>query len=247
MFQRAFAMVALATSRFSVAAFIAGLIGAGLMPHGSMAQRIPLESTKGLEPHNVVVDAVGYQGRKAIRVMPAVDAEKETAAQKNAEGGGIVVLTGTAFHDGTIELDVAGNPRKGAPGDARGFVGVAFRVTADASKFECMYVRPTNGRSEDQVRRNHSTQYIAMPDYPWSRLRREEPGKYESYADLVTGEWTKIKIEVSGAKAQLYVNGAPQPALIVNDLKLGDSKGGVALWIGLGTEGYFSDLRVSQR
>jgi hypothetical protein len=44
----------------------------------------------------------------------------------------------------------------------------------------------------------------------------------------------------------LYVNGGPQPALVVNDLKLGDSKGAVALWIGLGTEAYFSELRVSE-
>jgi len=30
----------------------------------------------------------------------------------------------------------------------------------------------------------------------------------------------------------------------VNDLKLGDSSGGVALWIGPGTEGYFSGLEI---
>jgi hypothetical protein len=233
-------------SKVRVAALVAGLIATTLTPRGLMAQRIPLESAKGLDPHDVAVEAVTYQGRKAVQVMPAVAADKEMAAQKNDEGGGIAVLSGTMFHDGTIEVNVVGKPRAGAPADARGFVGVAFRVGADPSKYECMYVRPTNGRSEDQVRRNHSTQYISMPDYPWSRLRREAPGKYESYADLVAGEWTKIKIEVSGTKAQLYVNGARQPALIVNDLKLGDSKGAVALWIGLGTEAYFTDLRVTQ-
>jgi hypothetical protein len=41
------------------------------------------------------------------------------------------------------------------------------------------------------------------------------------------------------------VHGAPQRCLIVNDLKLGDSTGAVALWIGPGTEGYFSGLRIS--
>ena len=233
-------------TKIRVAALVAGLIATALTPRGSMAQRLSLESAKGLAPHNVVVQAVTYQGRRAVRVMPAVEADKEMAAQKNDEGGGIAVLSGTTFHNGTIEVNVAGKPRAGAPADARGFVGVAFRVAADPSKYECMYVRPTNGRSDDQLRRNHSTQYISMPDYPWSRLRRETPGKYESYADLVAGEWTKIKIEISGTKAQLYVNGARQPVLIVSDLKLGDSKGAVALWIGLGTEAYFSDLQVSQ-
>ena len=131
---------------------------------------------------------VTYQGRKAVRVMPAVGADKELGAAKNGEGGGMVVLPGTSFHNGTIEVDVAGRPRAGATSDARGFVGVAFRVAAEQSKYECVYIRPTNGRADEQMRRNHSMQYISMPEYEWSRLRREAPGQYESYVDLVPGE-----------------------------------------------------------
>jgi hypothetical protein len=194
----------------------------------------------------VTVAVVTHRRRKAVRVIPAADADAELVASKNGEGGGIVVVPGTSFHDGTIEVDVAGKPRAGAPTDARGFVGVAFRVAADPSRYECIYIRPTNGRADDQVRRNHSTQYISMPEYEWSRLRREAPGQYESYVDLAPSEWTKIKIEVSGVKARLYVNDSPQPVLIVNDLKHGDSQGLVALWIGLGTEAYFANLRISK-
>jgi hypothetical protein len=40
------------------------------------------------------------------------------------------------------------------------------------------------------------------------------------------------------------VNGAEQPCLIVNDSKRGKSRGAIALWIGLGTEANFSDLRI---
>src|ERR1700756_1104805 len=233
--------------RRSHAAALAGVLTAGILtPCVSAAQTFELDSTKGLQPHEVTVEAVTYHGRKAVRVMPAAPADAELVAPKNGEGGGIVVLPGTSFHNGTIEVDLAGKPRAGAPSDARGFVGVAFRVAADRSKYECVYIRPTNGRADDQVRRNHSTQYISMPEYEWSTLRREAPGQYESYADLVPGEWTKIKIELSGVKARLYVNDAPQPALIVNDLKHGDSEGAVALWIGLGTEAYFANLRISK-
>jgi hypothetical protein len=167
-------------------------------------------------------------------------------ATKTDEGGGIAVVSGPEFHNGTIEVDVAGKPGAGAPAEARGFVGVAFRVAADASKYECFYIRPTNGRADDQLRRNHSTQYISFPEFQWPRLRTETPGQYESYVDLVPGEWTHIKVEVSGVKARLYVNGSSQPALVVNDLKLGDGKGAVALWIGVGTEAYFSNIRVSE-
>ncbi|WP_155121171.1 hypothetical protein [Bryobacter aggregatus] len=57
---------------------------------------------------------------------------------------------------------------------------------------------------------------------------------------------TKIKIEVSSEKARLSANSAPQPVLIVNDLKLGDSKGAVALWAGVKTKAYFTNLRLSE-
>jgi hypothetical protein len=185
-------------------AAMVGVLSAGLLePCASPAQTFELDSTKGLQPHDVTVEAVTYQGRKAVRVIPAAAADAELVAPKNGEGGGTVVLPGTSFHNGTIEVDVVGKPRAGATSDARGFVGVAFRVAAEPSKYECVYIRPTNGRADDQVRRNHSTQYISMPEYEWSRLRREAPGRYESYVDLAPGEWTKIKIEVSGVKVCL--------------------------------------------
>jgi hypothetical protein len=174
------------------------LIAAPLMPCASAGQTFPLDSTKGLQPHDVIVDAMTYNGRKAVRVVPAVAADAESAAAKNGEGGGIVVLQGTSFHNGTIEVDVAAKPRAGSTVDARGFVGVAFRVNDDPSSYECFYIRPTNGRADDQLRRNHSTQYISMPEHEWSRLPKEAPGQYESYVDLSPGGWTKLKIEASG-------------------------------------------------
>ena len=214
-----------------------------VLTSGSKAQSVPLDSIQGLQARNVEIKPMAYQGRKAIQVMPT--AESDSSAAPGSGGGGIVILPRLAFHNGTIELDVVGKPRAGAPGDARGFVGLAFRANADASKYECVYIRPTNGRADDQLRRNHSTQYCSYPDYEWQRLRTESPGKYESYVDLQPGEWTKLKVEVSGLTMKLYVNGASQPALIVNDLKMGDAQGSVALWVGLGTEAYFANLRVT--
>jgi hypothetical protein len=145
-----------------------------------------------------------------------------------------------------IEAEVVGVLRPNAPPDMRGFVGIAFRVQPEGAQFECFFVRPTNARAGDQLRRNHSTQYYAHPDYPWFRLRQESPGVYESYTDLVPSVWTKIKMVVAGVRAQLYVNGAEQPCLIVNDLKLGEREGKIALWIGSGTEAYFSEVSASE-
>ena len=50
--------------------------------------------------------------------------------------------------------------------------------------------------------------------------------------------------QIRGASARLYVHGSDQPTLVVNDLKLPPGPGAVALWIGPGTEAYFSNLRV---
>lgn len=124
---------------------------------------------------------------------------------------------------------------------------MAFRASKDLSQFEAFYLRPTNGRAQDQMRRNHSAQYISTPEFPWERLRKEFPEKYESYVDLESGAWTKVRIEVDGVKAQLFVHGNSQPTLIVNDLKMGLAKGAVALWLGPGTEAHFRNLKITAR
>jgi hypothetical protein len=156
----------------------------------------------------------------------------------------MAIVAASDFKNGTIEVDVAGSPRPGAPADARGFIGIAFRLQNHGARYEDIYLRPTNGRADDQVRRNHSLQYESIPDFPWFRLRKENPGGYESYADLEAGAWTRMKIVVSGTNARLYINGAEQPCLVVNDLKLGESRGQIALWAHWTTDAYFSNLTV---
>ena len=66
-------------------------------------------------------------------------------------------------------------------------MGIAFRVEAQGTRYECFYLRFTNGRPDDQLQRNHSTQYVSEPDFRWQRLRKENPGVYESYVDIEPG------------------------------------------------------------
>ncbi len=201
----------------------------------SHAQSIPL-SKQILDPVNVNVKEASYKGKKAVRVM-ASNADETLAIIKDKN-----------FENGVIEVDVAGTRLADADATARAFIGLAFRVRkVDSIRYECFYIRPTNGRAEDQLRRNHSTQYISHPRYTWFKLRNENPGVYESYTDLVEGEWTKLKIEVKDNTARLYVNGVSQPCLIVQDLKYGKTSGSIALWVGPGTDGYFADLKVSKK
>ncbi|RIW13356.1 hypothetical protein D0X99_16400 [Algoriphagus lacus] len=178
-----------------------------------------------------------YLGKNALKV---VDAGENTEVK-------FVKIDQLEFKDGIIEIEVSGKPAESSSEQARGFVGIAFRINEDNSKFECIYLRPTNGRALDQVRRNHSVQYISYPDFPWQTLRRDFPEKYESYVDLEPGVWTKIRIEVVGNQAKLFVHGSSQPTLIINDLKHGaDQEGSIGLWIGPGTEAHFSNLFVTR-
>ncbi len=201
-------------------------------------ETFPLNSTQGLQLIRVAAQAETYQGKKAVQVVDT--ARGITSELKYAK------LSQVLFHNGTIEVELAGGPLATAAETARGFVGIAFRIDEADTKFECLYLRPTNGRANDQVRRNHSVQYISYPDFPWQKLRKEFPEKYESYVDLEVGKWTKVKIVVQDSTAQLYVHGAAQPTLLITDLKHGAAhKGSIGLWIGSGTKAYFRNLIVT--
>jgi hypothetical protein len=201
------------------------------------AAEIPLTDVSRLQLHNARAETTTYRGMSALKLTE----------KAGSPGEAFALVNDLSFHNGAIDLEVSGAPSKSAPEQARGFIGVAFRVAAGGARFENIYIRPTNGRADDQLRRNHATQYVSVPDWPWERLRKESPGVYESYADMVAGEWTHLRIVVHGTDASLYVGAAAEPCLLVHDLKLGDVAGAVALWIGPGTEGYFRNLKVSSK
>ena len=109
-------------------------------------RHLDIEGGSGLDLVHVVPKTVTYKSRKALRLVPA---------SGNYDGEQVALLKGLDFTDGTIEVDLAGLPGPGASDTARGFVGVAFRSTPNAAALDCFYLRPTNGRADDQLRRNH--------------------------------------------------------------------------------------------
>lgn len=203
------------------------------------AQDFDLTKAK-LESVKVALSTAKAENKDALRVV-------KDATEQRANDVSIAKLVDVPFKDGTIEVNVLSRLLPNAGEGARGFIGIAFRVNNDNSKFEGIYLRPTNGRAEDQVRRNHSVQYFSYPDYDFARFRKEAPEKYESYADMGLNEWIKMKIVVKGQQAKLFINNSVQPCLIVNDLKHGsDLSGVVGLWVENGTEGFFADLKISK-
>jgi hypothetical protein len=211
--------------------------GALLLCSAAWSADFPILDLSRLELKNAKAESVTYKGTPALKMT-----EKEAGP-----GEAFAVLNGAQFHNGTIDLDVSGAPSKTADPTARGFIGVAFRIQSDGKHYEMIYLRPSNGRAENQEQRNHSTQYVSAPDWPWARLREETPGRYESYVDLQPGEWTRMRVVVEGNDARLFVSDASQPCLVVHDLKGGDVEGGIALWTGPGTEGYFRNVRITPK
>jgi hypothetical protein len=245
------------------------LVVLGLSPLAAFAQHrsLPLDTANGLTLHHATATPGSFKGKAALQLASPAGAPAASPAANPApgspkagktKGGGpaseagrldhLALVDGLEFSNGTIEVDLTGEPGPGATGGARGFVGVAFRVQPDRRTYDCFYLRPTNGRAEDQERRNHTAQYISHPVYTWSKLREETPSRYESYVDILPAEWIHIKIDVQGDKARLYVNGSAQPTLIVNDVKSGPGgKGAVALWFEGSTIARFANLTITPR
>lgn len=203
------------------------------------AQKINLEQQK-LEATSVFMSHEKLMGNSVLKVSA-------DTTIKSFDEPTFVKIKGLGFKNGTIEVQVLSRLLKNAPDWARGFIGLAFRIDDKNAKFESIYIRPTNGRADNQIRRNHSIQYFAFPDFKFERLRKESPELYESYADMGLNEWINMKIEVKGKEAKLFLNNGKYPVLIVKDLKLGENMAGeIGLWVGNWTEGFFRDLKVTK-
>jgi len=198
-------------------------------------QVYPLATTKGLTAMNgVKLSSTVYRGKRSVVLTE----------EEDPKFGVLAVVFPLDFKNGTIEFDEAGTLTDQHNPTSRSFVGMAFRVSDDLSKYECFYLRMTNGRSSSQELRNHAVQYCMHPDHLWDQLRETQPFRYEAYTDLELGAWTHVKISVYGTDAKFYVGGAKQPTLVVHDLFMGATHGKLALWVGGYTRAYYSNLKV---
>lgn len=210
------------------------------------AQKLPFENLT-FELHNVKAEVIKFEGNNVLKLER--DLTKSPFDIKNIEasvdGPTFAKITDIEMMNGVIEVKVLSKIMENSPfPDARGFIGVGFRVD-DKNNFDAIYLRPSNGRAEDQLRRNHTIQYFSYPGYTFSRLRREANGIYESYADIGLNEWIDVRVEIQDKKAKLYINNQKAPSFIVNDMFGPLKTGNVALWVEIGTIGYFKDLKIT--
>lgn len=156
-------------------------------------------------------------------------------------------LVGSSFHNGTIEVKMLSRLLPDAPDFARGFIGLAFRISEDDTTFESFYVRPTNGRIDDPVRKNRGVQYFSYPKYTFDYFRNLGITDFEGPADIGLDEWISLKAVINGARGVFYLNDSKEPLLVVENMKHGaDAKGAIGFFVDIGTEAFFKDLKITK-
>jgi hypothetical protein len=194
---------------------------------------------------SVEAEVVSIDGREALRVALTPQTAAGVPDVDYIDQPTFVVLP-VDFRNGRIDTDIRSGRGSDAPEYARGFAGIAYRVSDDAHQFESAYLRPTNGRKVNPPapRDMRAVQYFSYPDWKYERLRNEFPdGGFEAGADIAPDEWINFSIEVAENRVAVTVDG--ERVLELEDTMTPASSGRVALWVDIGTVAYFSNLVVT--
>ncbi len=185
---------------------------------------------------NAVID-----GEQALRVV------KGEAKLMRFDENTYARLTDCDFRNGTIEVKMMSRLLPDAPDFARGFIGIAYRISPDDSEFESFYIRPTNAMTDDPVRKSHGCQYFSYPGYTFAYFREYGITGYEAPIERGLDEWVALKAVIRDETAAFYLDGSDTPVLIVSDMKHGpNAHGSVGLFVDIGTEAFFKDLVITQ-
>ena len=203
------------------------------------------------ELHNVKGEIIKFQGKDVMKIERDLnalpfDSTRVEATVDEPHYAGLVGLDD--FENGTIEVKMYSQLQNPTPySGVAGFIGVYFKIQKSDSAFEGIYVRPKVGRVNNQLFRNHAVQYISYPHYKFDTLRKIAPFKYEGSAPVALNEWITMRIEVNGETAEMFINDMKYSTFIVEKMLGNNKKGGVGLYVDIGTIGYFRDLKVTKR
>jgi hypothetical protein len=204
------------------------------------------------ELHNVTGAIIKFQGKDVLKIERDLNALPFDSNRLEAtvdETHYARLLGLDDFENGTIEVKMYSQIQNPSPyPPAAGFIGLYFRIKEDDSEFESIYLRPKVGRINNQMARNHTVQYFSYPDYKFQTLRNKFPaGSYEGSAPVMLNEWITMRIEVNGETAEMFINNMKYSTFIVNKMLGKNKKGGIGLYVDIGTIGYFRDLKVTKR
>jgi hypothetical protein len=203
---------------------------------------------RGATLHDVTVNTAEYKGRKALKIEFTAEANEAPAGVDLRIDMPTFLVIPAHFKNGTIEADILGRLNGNGLPDARAFVGLAYRVLDGSARFETVYLRPLNGRNTNPPapRDRRAIQYFAYPNWKFDRLRKEHPdGHYEAGADIADDEWIRLTLNIDETRVRVSVNDKEE--LTLSDAKAVPQFGDIGLWVGRGTERYFSNLHIMPR
>jgi hypothetical protein len=203
------------------------------------------------ELHNVTGSIIQFQGGSVLKIERDLKALPfdSTNIEATVDEPHYAKLVGLEdFENGTIEVKMYSQLQNPQPySGVAGFIGMFFRVTENDSAFESIYVRPKVGKVSNQLYRNHTVQYFSYPHYKFDTLRKIAPFQYEGSAPVALHEWITMRIEVNGETAEMFINNMKYSSFIVGKMLGKHKKGGIGLYVDIGTIGYFKDLKVIKR
>ena len=204
------------------------------------------------ELHNVTGSIIKFQGESVLKIERDLnslpfDPNRLEATVDEKHYAKLVGLND--FENGTIEIKMYSQIQDPSPfAGAAGFIGLYYRIAANDSAFESIYLRPKAGRAPNQMHRNHAVQYFSYPDAKFETLRKNyPPGSYEGSAPVALNEWITMRIEVNGETAEMFINNMKYSSFIVDKMLGKVKKGGVGLYVDIATVGYFKDLKIIKR
>ncbi len=204
------------------------------------------------ELHNVTGSIIQFQGKPVLKIERDLNAlpfdpNRLEATVDEKHYAKLVGLDD--FENGTIEIKMYSQIQDPSPFPAAaGFIGLYYRIAANDSAFESIYLRPKVGRASNQMFRNHAVQYFSYPHFKFETLRKNYlAGSYEGSAPVALKEWITMRIEVNGETAEMFINNMKYSSFIVDKMLGNIKKGGVGLYVDIATIGYFKDLKVIKR
>lgn len=207
------------------------------MSHG--LDRLP----EGATPRTVDAAPVAIGGRAALRITLTEQARSGAPGRDYVDMPTFLRIP-AHFATGVIEVDLLSRVLPDAPEDARAFAGLAYRILGDVDSFEAVYLRPMNGTklNPPPPRDRRAVQYFAFPDWKFDRIREEYPdGRYEAAAPIGPDEWVTLRLKVTESTVRAYVDGVER----LNVEAKGTAEAGdIGLFVDIGTEAFFANLRT---
>lgn len=199
-----------------------GLSTARLIPAASLSLLVIL-ILAALPPRAAASESVGFDSDRWVIVSGRV-----------VEHMGRTCLMGTAnlsdveFENGIIEVDVVFDER-------RSYSGFRFRAQS-AGEYEEFYVRPHRSPIYSDA-----LQYAPVFNGVSCWQLFSGPG-YTASAELPKNQWVHLRLEVSGSQARVFVGETDVPALVIDYLGHGVSRGTIGVYGRADGTSYFSNF-----